>query len=243
MLHDAFEAYLWLLRYENGRKGVSGAVRCMDKKVGRSLMIGVIDYKAGNAPSVLNALKRIGAEGRMVKSGADLEGLHGIILPGVGSAEATIDSLTETHLLAALKEKVLVEKIPFIGICIGMQILFEHSEEGDVDCLGWLKGHVVRFDSSRVRVPQMGWNEVRFCREHPLVANMGESGHFYYVNSYHVVPDDTADILAVTDYDGEFCCMVQHENIMAAQFHIEKSGPLGLKLLQNFVNYAEGGND
>ncbi|MBQ1252156.1 MAG: imidazole glycerol phosphate synthase subunit HisH, partial [Firmicutes bacterium] len=91
------------------------------------------------------------------------------------------------------------------------------------------------------RVPQMGWNEVVFRREHPLVNGMGESGHFYYVNSYHVVPEEESDILATTDYDGEFCCMVQRENIMAAQFHIEKSGPLGLNMLKNFVDYAEGG--
>ena len=204
-------------------------------------MIGVIDYKAGNAPSVYNALKRIGSEGVMVRSGADLEHLEGIILPGVGSAGATMDSLRETGILPVLEKKVLEEKIPFLGICIGMQILFEHSEEGNADCLGWLKGNVVRFDSAHVRVPQMGWNEVRFLREHPVLTDMGESGHFYYVNSYHVVPENKEDILAVTDYDGEFCCMVQRENIMAAQFHIEKSGPLGLNMLKNFVNYAEGG--
>lgn len=204
-------------------------------------MIGVIDYKAGNAPSVLNALKRIGSDGVMVRNGLDLEQTDGILLPGVGSAGATMDSLRELGIVSVLEKKVLEERIPFLGICIGMQILFEHSEEGDTDCLGWLKGNVVRFDSSHVRVPQMGWNEVFFRRDHPLVAEMGQSGHFYYVNSYHVVPQRKEDVLAVTDYDGEFCCMVQHENIMAAQFHIEKSGPLGLKMLQNFVNYAEGG--
>ncbi|MBQ4092671.1 MAG: imidazole glycerol phosphate synthase subunit HisH [Firmicutes bacterium] len=204
-------------------------------------MIGVIDYKAGNAPSVFNALKRVGSDGVMVRSGEDLNGLSGIILPGVGSAEATLESLKETGILAALEKKVLEDKIPFLGICIGMQILFEHSEEGDVDCLGWLKGQVVRFDSGHVRVPQMGWNEVVFKREHPLVNGLNGSGHFYYVNSYHVVPECNEDVLAVTDYDGEFCCMVQHENIMAAQFHIEKSGPLGLAMLKNFVDYAEGG--
>lgn len=204
-------------------------------------MIGVIDYKAGNAPSVFNALKRVGNDGMMVRSGEDLEGLSGIILPGVGSAEATLESLKETGILAALEKKVLEEKIPFLGICIGMQILFDHSAEGDVDCLGWLKGDVVRFDSNHVRVPQMGWNEVVFKREHPLVDGLNGSGHFYYVNSYHVVPECDEDVLAVTDYDGEFCCMVQHENIMAAQFHIEKSGPLGLSMLKNFVDYAEGG--
>ena len=204
-------------------------------------MIGVIDYKAGNAPSVFNALKKVESDAVMVRNGVDFDGLDGIILPGVGSAEATIESLRETGILAALEKKVLEEKVPFLGICIGMQILFDHSAEGDVDCLGWLKGDVVRFDSNHVRVPQMGWNEVVFRRDHPLTKNMGTSGHFYYVNYYHVVPENAEDLLAVTDYDGEFCCMVQHENIMAAQFHIEKSGPLGLNMLKNFVDYAEGG--
>lgn len=204
-------------------------------------MIGVIDYRAGNAPSVYNALKKIGGDVLLVKTAADLEKIRGVILPGVGSAAATMDSLTEMGILAVLKEKVLEGDMPFLGICIGMQILFEHSDEGDTSCLGWLKGQVSRFDKSRVRVPQMGWNEVRFCREHPLVENMGASGHFYYVNSYYVNPAAKEDILAVTDYDGDFCCMVQRDNIMAAQFHIEKSGPLGLKLLANYLRLAEGG--
>ena len=205
-------------------------------------MIGVIDYRAGNAPSVYNALKRIGAEVMMVRTAEDLERIQGVILPGVGSAEATLDSLREMEIMAPLETKVINGKMPFLGICIGMQILFEHSAEGDISCLGWLKGNVTRFDNHRVRVPQMGWNEVRFTRNHSLAEVMGESGHFYYVNSYHVNPTDQTDILAVTDYDGDFCCMVQRDNIMAAQFHIEKSGPLGLKLLSNYVKLVEGGN-
>ncbi len=211
--------------------------------LGEKKMIGVIDYKAGNAPSVYNALKRVGADGVMVRSGEDLDGVNGVILPGVGSAEATLSSLAETGILSVLTPKVREDGLPFLGICIGMQILFEHSEEGDVDCLGWLKGQVVRFPSDRVRVPQMGWNEVVFRREHPILKGMGTSGHFYYVNSYHVVPEDAEDILAVTDYAGDFCCMVQRENILAAQFHLEKSGPLGLRLLENFARWAERGND
>lgn len=205
-------------------------------------MIGVIDYRAGNAPSVYNALKRIGVEVMMVRTAEDLERIQGVILPGVGSAEATLDSLREMEIMASLETKVINDKMPFLGICIGMQILFEHSAEGDISCLGWLKGNVTRFDNHCVRVPQMGWNEVRFTRNHPLAEDMGESGHFYYVNSYHVNPTDQTDILAVTDYDGDFCCMVQRDNIMAAQFHIEKSGPLGLKLLGNYVKLVEGGN-
>lgn len=203
-------------------------------------MIGVIDYKAGNAPSVFSAFEKLGHDVRMVKSPEELGDVSGIVLPGVGSAEATLKSLNEMNMVAGLEHRVLQDKIPFLGICIGMQILFEFSEEGNVPCLGWLKGRVKRFDDSKVRVPQMGWNEVIFKKNHRLVEDLGTSGHFYYVNSYHVVPENSEDILAVTDYDGEFCCMVQHENIFAAQFHAEKSGPLGLKIIENFTKIAEG---
>ena len=204
-------------------------------------MIGVIDYKAGNAPSVYNAFQKLGHEVKMVSSPGDFTDVSGLVLPGVGSAGATMRSLREMDLIGILERKVLKDGIPFLGICIGMQILFEFSEEGDVPCLGWLKGRVERFDNTKVRVPQMGWNEVVFRKDHPLVEGLGASGHFYYVNSYHAVPENPEDILAVTDYNGEFCCMVQHDNIFAAQFHAEKSGPLGLKIMDNFTKIAEGG--
>ncbi|MEG1478554.1 MAG: imidazole glycerol phosphate synthase subunit HisH [Clostridiales bacterium] len=204
-------------------------------------MIGVIDYKAGNAPSVYNAFKSIGADVKIITSPTDSLGVDAIVLPGVGSAAATLKSLTDMGMVDFLAQKVLKEKIPFLGICIGMQILFEFSEEGNVPCLGWLKGQVVAFDQKKVRVPQMGWNEVVFKKDHGFIKNMGKSGYFYYVNSYHVVPQNPQDILAVTDYNGDFCCMVQHENILGAQFHCEKSGPLGLSLLENFAAMVKEG--
>lgn len=202
-------------------------------------MIGVIDYKAGNAPSVYNAFISLGEEVKMVTSPAELAGVNGIVLPGVGSAGATLESLREMAMIEALAEAVLQKKIPFLGICIGMQILFDYSAEGNVPCLGWLKGQVRKFNDAEVRVPQMGWNEVIFQKEHPFVKAMGQGGHFYYVNSYHVAPENQEDILGITEYDGRFCCMVQRENILGAQFHCEKSGPLGLKLLQNFADWVK----
>ncbi len=202
-------------------------------------MIGVVDYKAGNAPSVYNAFASLGEDVCMIREAADFSKVKGIVLPGVGSAGATMDSLSEMGMIESLAQAVLEHKVPFLGICIGMQILFEHSAEGDVPCLGWLKGKTLRFDDSKVRVPQMGWNEVVFRREHPFVKDMGGRGHFYYVNSYYVSPADESDILGVTDYNGEFCCLVQHENILGAQFHCEKSGPLGLKLLGNYASWIK----
>ena len=160
-------------------------------------MIRIIDYKAGNAPSVLNAINRLASRGEplsfglgggsggcqyvadFARSAQDLDDVTHIILPGVGSAKATMISLREMELISVLEDKVLRNGVPFLGICVGMQILFEHSEEGDTNCLGWLKGKVVKFDSSKVRVPQMGWNKVW-------------DDYFYFVNSYYAKPKTKA---------------------------------------------------
>jgi glutamine amidotransferase len=128
-------------------------------------MIKIIDYKAGNAPSVKHSVNHLGFEAEFARSSLDLADASHIILPGVGSAKATMDSLRELDLISALEDLVLQKKVYYLGICVGMQILFEHSEEEDTNCLGWLKGQVLRFDVSRVRVPQMGWNQVRFVEK------------------------------------------------------------------------------
>jgi glutamine amidotransferase len=194
--------------------------------------IKIIDYKAGNAPSVYHAVAHLGYKADYAKTTEDLRDATHIILPGVGSAKATMESLDEMGMVAALEAAVLEQKTLFMGICVGLQILFTHSEEDETDCLGWLKGQVRRFDSSRVRVPQMGWNEVRFQRDTGISA---ENGHYYFVNSYRAFPDDVADIWGVTDYNGEFASAINRENIYATQFHIEKSGEAGLGLLKGFL--------
>ncbi len=128
-------------------------------------MIKIIDYKAGNAPSVLSAVTHLGYNAELAYTSAELADATHIILPGVGTAGATMKSLEEMALLPALRQRVLCDGVLFLGVCVGMQVLFEHSEEEDAECLGWLKGSVVRFDSSRVKVPQMGWNNVRFVKD------------------------------------------------------------------------------
>jgi glutamine amidotransferase len=199
-------------------------------------MIGVVDYRAGNAPSVIYALERLGLDARLVTEPRALDGVDRIILPGVGAALATIASLGESGLIDPLRTRVLDDRVPFLGICIGLQVLFDHSEEGPADGLGWVPGEVRRFPDTD-RVPQIGWNAVHFTREHPVTADLPESTHCYFVNSYYAVPANVADVLGVTDYGVEFCSVVARDNLIATQFHAEKSGELGLRLLRGFADW------
>ncbi|MDR0453367.1 MAG: imidazole glycerol phosphate synthase subunit HisH [Deferribacteraceae bacterium] len=196
-------------------------------------MVKIIDYKAGNAPSVLHAITRLGCEAVFAVQPGELAGASHIILPGVGSAGATMNSLHGMNLIPALEDAVLKKRIPFLGICVGMQILFEHSEEDNAYCLGWLKGKVVKYDSSKVRVPQMGWNLVNLAKS-PLGA--AQDDYFYFVNSYHAIPEHKPDIWGVAEYNGTFTAAVHRDNIYATQFHTEKSGEAGLMLLRRFLS-------
>lgn len=198
-------------------------------------MIAVVDYKAGNAPSVGYALERLGLEHRLAANATDLEGCSHVVLPGVGAARATLDSLHESGLVEPIADRVRAG-IPFLGICIGLQVLFDHSEEGDVDGLGWVPGTVRRFPDS-LRVPQIGWNAVRTTRAHPVTDGLGDEAYCYFVNSYFADPADADDALGVTDYGGEFCSIVGRGNIVATQFHAEKSGSVGLALLERFAKW------
>jgi imidazole glycerol-phosphate synthase subunit HisH len=197
-------------------------------------VIDVIDYRAGNSPSVIYALERLGLPCRLVAKPEEIAASERLILPGVGAAAATLASLRESDLLDALTERVRRDRVPFLGICIGLQVLFEHSEEGNTSCLGWLPGKIRRFTDG-LRVPQIGWNEVRFTRAHPVTAGLPDRGHFYFVNSFYADPADAADTLGRTEYGVEFAAAVAHDNIVATQFHAEKSGDLGLRLLTGFA--------
>lgn len=199
-------------------------------------MIGVVDYRAGNAPSVMYALDRLGLDARLVADPAAVDGADHLILPGVGAARATIASLAESELLEPLRAAVMDDRVPFLGICIGLQVLFERSEEGPVDGLGWLEGQVRRFPDTN-RVPQIGWNAVRFTRSHPVTENLPESTYCYFVNSYYAEPTNPGDVLGTTDYGVEFCSVVARRNVIATQFHAEKSGELGLRLLSGFATW------
>ncbi|MEX2254122.1 MAG: imidazole glycerol phosphate synthase subunit HisH [Acidimicrobiia bacterium] len=199
-------------------------------------MIGVVDYRAGNAPSVGYALTRLGLEHRLVTTPGELDEVDRIILPGVGAARATLDSLRESGLVEPLERRVRDDGVPFLGICIGLQVLFEHSEEGDTTGLSWVPGRVQRFDDTQ-RVPQIGWNSVRVLRDHPVTRGFPDGGHCYFVNSYYAAPADPAHVLGETSYGVEFCSIVAHDNIVATQFHAEKSGELGLGILSGFAEW------
>ena len=198
-------------------------------------MIDVIDYRAGNAPSVQYALEHLGLACRLVSDPRDLAASERIVLPGVGAARATLDSLRVQEMVDDLAARV-AEGVPFLGICIGLQVLFDHSEEGDVDCLGWIPGVVRRFPDS-VRVPQIGWNEVRPTRAHPVIDGLEDAGYCYFVNSYFCEPADPDMVLAQTEYAAPFCSIAARDNIVATQFHAEKSGPVGLGLLERFASW------
>lgn len=200
-------------------------------------MIKIIDYKAGNAPSVMCAVKHLMREAEFAQKPADLNNATHIILPGVGSAKETMQSIKELGLIEALENAVLEKKVLFLGICVGMQILFEQSEEDNAKCLGWLKGRVVKFDNSKVKVPQMGWNKVSFVKNAPLNAR---DDYFYFVNSYYAKPADEADLWGVANYNGSFAAAACKGNIYATQFHVEKSGEAGLRVLNNFIQLEKG---
>jgi glutamine amidotransferase len=203
-------------------------------------MIKVIDYKAGNAPSVMHAITSLGHKAEFARQGDELADATHILLPGVGSAGATMESMRELNMIAALEDAVFRKKTFFLGICVGLQILFQHSEEDDADCLGWLKGKVIKFDASKVRVPQMGWNKVSFT-ENPINNKNANEGYFYFVNSFHAKPENKEDLWGTADYNGQFTAAVHRDNIFATQFHVEKSGKAGLAILGGFLSLGKGG--
>ncbi|BBM89057.1 imidazole glycerol phosphate synthase subunit HisH [Spirochaetota bacterium] len=200
-------------------------------------MIYIIDYYGGNAPSVYNALKKIGFSARFLTTPSHLAHAKLVILPGVGSAKATLTSLKELHLIDHLKSYISETKQPFLGICIGYQLLFEESEEENTRCLGLIDGKVKKFDAKRVCVPQIGWNAVATQRDHPFFTGLSGEPYFYFVNSYYGNPDNSALVIGRSQYSLPFSAMIHYENIVATQFHLEKSGPVGLKVLANILGY------
>jgi glutamine amidotransferase len=198
-----------------------------------SVSIAVIDYGAGNLRSIRRALEAAGAHVTVTSDSEVVRRADAVVFPGVGAAGAAMDRLHQLGLVDVIGD-VVAEGRPFLGICLGMQLLFEHQEEGDTRGLGLLRGRV-RTLSPEVKVPQIGWNRVRWIQEaagyHPA-----EEDDFYFVHSYVIEPDDPADIVAITRYGEVFPSIVRHGGVSGTQFHPEKSGPAGLKLIGGWVD-------
>ncbi len=201
-------------------------------------MIAIVDYRAGNLTSVARALERLGYRCEITDAAARIRRADRVILPGVGAAGATMENLRTLGLDRVLRDDVAQAGKPFLGICIGIQILMERSEEDRAECLGVIAGNVVRFPESKqaqwLKVPQIGWNRVRQIKPHPVFAGVPDNTHFYFVNSYYPVPADQSPTIATSDYGVTFAAAIGCDNVIATQFHLEKSGAAGLKLLDNF---------
>ena len=205
----------------------------------------VVDYGMGNLRSVAQALRAVAPDANVLISGevADIESADRIVLPGQGAMRDCMQSLrdsgAEDALLRAAKTR------PVFGVCVGEQMLFERSEEGDAPGLGLFPGKVVRFqldgkmqaDGSRFKVPQMGWNRLHQTRPHALWEGVPNDSWFYFVHSYYAVPANPDHTIGEADYGGAYCCAIAHENIVATQFHPEKSAAAGLQLYKNFVHW------
>jgi glutamine amidotransferase len=205
----------------------------------------VVDYGMGNLRSVAQALRHVAPESDVQVSGdpAAIRAADRIVLPGQGAMPDCMRSLRESGVQEAVLEAA--HSKPLLGVCVGEQMLFDWSEEGDSPCLGLLPGKVVRFDlagrtqedGSRFKVPQMGWNRVHQTQSHPLWADIPDDSYYYFVHSYYAVPQNPAHIFGESPYGALFTCAVGRDNIFATQFHPEKSASAGLQLYKNFVNW------
>ncbi|MGC9333435.1 MAG: imidazole glycerol phosphate synthase subunit HisH [Anaerolineae bacterium] len=200
-------------------------------------MIAIVDYGVGNLRSVQKALERVGAEAVLAGAPGALQAARGVVLPGVGAFGDGMAQLRARGFLEPVLRQVEAEK-PLLGICLGMQLLFEESEEmGQHAGLGLLPGKVVRFPEGDLKVPHIGWNQLH-VRQDPLLAGIADGSYAYFVHSYYVAAAEPGDVLATTEYGMQFASVVGRGRIWGAQFHPEKSQEVGLRLLQNFARLA-----
>ncbi len=202
----------------------------------QDLKIVVIDYQSGNLRSVTKALEAVGAAPVVSEEARALDSADAMVLPGVGSGPAAMQALESRGLAEPIREYIAAGR-PFLGVCLGLQLLLERTEEGDAACLGVVSGQVKRLPEG-FKVPHMGWNSVDFVGEHPVFRDIPAASHFYFVHSYYAAPEDTAGIAGTTSYGVPFCSAYARGNLAATQFHPEKSGTVGLQIYRNFLNFA-----
>ena len=209
-------------------------------------MIAIVDYEAGNLTSVLRAVRSLGFEAEVTKDPDAILDAERVIFPGVGAAGAAMENLRRTGLDRVLKT-VNGLGTPLLGICLGTQIIFEYSDEdGGTECLGIFRGKTVRFpeqlhhNGRRLKVPHMGWNQVRLVKEHPVLRGVKPEHEFYFVHGYYPSPADMLQAVGWTDHGLTFASIVAQDNLIAFQFHLEKSGRPGLQILKNFCQWDGG---
>ena len=207
-------------------------------------MIAIVNYRAGNLTSVQRALSYLGYESKITSNPSEILKAKRVIFPGVGAAGTAMEDLKKTGMGEALKE-IYLRKIPLLGICLGTQVIFEYSEEDNTPCLGILSGTVKAFpyplkdpeEGEILKVPHMGWNYVEFIKPHPVFVNIPPGAEFYFVHSYYPSPQCPENIFGITDYGIKFSSVVASKSLVAVQFHPEKSGRPGLKILDNFCRW------
>ena len=202
-------------------------------------MIAIIDYEMGNLRSVQKGFERVGHQAVITSDPAVLADAQKVVLPGVGAFRDAIGALRERGLVEPIRAAIGAGK-PFLGICLGLQLLFDKSfEDGQYEGLGVVPGEVVKFNvPPEFKVPHMGWNQIAFRRRPPIFAGIDDGAHFYFVHSYYVVPRDASIVATQTDYSRPFCSGIWCDNLFAVQFHPEKSQSAGLRLLKNFAELA-----
>jgi glutamine amidotransferase len=202
----------------------------------------VIDYGVGNLGSILNMLKKVGVPAKLSRGPEDVLLADKIILPGVGAFDSAMKKLREFDYVDALAQRVLVDKVPILGICLGMQMFGRQSEEGQEPGLGWLNANTERFrfnDTTQTqKIPHMGWNRIKIRGSVPFFPDQDEDQRFYFVHSYHLQCNDSADVMATAWYGLDFVCAVFHKNIVGTQFHPEKSHRFGMEFFRRFAEWT-----
>ncbi|MFC1872044.1 imidazole glycerol phosphate synthase subunit HisH [Chloroflexota bacterium] len=203
-------------------------------------MIAIVDYGAGNLRSVVNAINKLGYQPKVTCSPGDVINAQAVILPGVGAAADTMANLQMLGLVESIRSFISEDR-PFLGVCMGLQILLAGTEEGGwCECLGIIPG-VVRRLSGGLKIPHMGWNQVKQKTAHPVFDGITDEANFYFVHSYYVEPDDKSLVAGETEYGISICSVLTRGNLVATQFHPEKSGDIGLRFYDNFIRTAMKG--